>query len=255
MCYSLYATRCGQGALEASPQMQNHWATTKREAFAQWAITLRPTSIESTLRFAGQLLALGAQEHVYRVLQTADTPAFHLSNGQSYFDYLTDQSKRAGELWAFPGSGAAETEHGRNRVTARICYYNSKGELVEADVENLGVLLEHLRADVDPRRCMGGMSHVAAVDIEHYRWDEGVSFLISLRTDIWFPSVRGWLDNSQRIGFDNRELAARHTPRLNRFLCSLFHLAQELDGDWEVLKGSPYYAEAVDLHGIRLDPA
>ena len=65
---------------------------------------------------------------------------------------------------------------------------------------------------------------------------------IQLETDIWFPRVLGFLDREEesdpRRGpddmYDNSALAARHTPRLNRFIASVREAALDLGAQWEL---------------------
>jgi len=64
---------------------------------------------------------------------------------------------------------------------------------------------------------------------------EPVYISISIETDIWFPWVVGWFDEENDNGMqfrDNTVLAARHTPRLNRFLVDVRAAAKSLDGIW-----------------------
>lgn len=64
---------------------------------------------------------------------------------------------------------------------------------------------------------------------------------IQLYTDIWLPQVVGGLEHTRNPGkykhnevhlFDNRELANRHTPRLNSFLQSVKQLIEQRGGTW-----------------------
>lgn len=86
-------------------------------------------------------------------------------------------------------------------------------------------------------------------------------FSIQLKTDIWFPRVAGFLEDVNLPSdlsemFDNSELASRHTPRLNRFLNSIYNLVQDLGGEWEFVKPEGegrLYKTMCNLHGIELN--
>ena len=64
---------------------------------------------------------------------------------------------------------------------------------------------------------------------------------ISSNTDIWFPKVSGWLERERfdvEMGqtmplFDNRELAERNAPRLNRFLKRVRKQIESMGGSWK----------------------
>jgi hypothetical protein len=79
---------------------------------------------------------------------------------------------------------------------------------------------------------------------------------ISIETDIWFPWVVGWFDEEDDNGMqlrDNTLLAARHTPRLNRFLVDVRAAAKSLDSVWSHdATFSANYGSMVDDDGIRI---
>jgi hypothetical protein len=97
---------------------------------------------------------------------------------------------------------------------------------------------------------------------------EHCSVKITLTSDIWFPIVDGYLERKVRVntdfgadekaryqgGFDNRELANRHTPRLNRFLSAIAAKVTEMGGEWSIGEDvDPKYKEQMTLTGIKLD--
>jgi hypothetical protein len=84
---------------------------------------------------------------------------------------------------------------------------------------------------------------------------------INLYTDIWFPWVMGMMEwtTGKQPGklqfFDNRELAFRHTPRLNRFLQSVKQLIEARGGclTSDCSDFYAYYGAMCSEDGILLD--
>ena len=82
--------------------------------------------------------------------------------------------------------------------------------------------------------------------------------VIEIYSDIWLPKVLGVLDDvlpNDPPLHDNRELALRHTPRLNRFLQGVKKLIEQRGGTWEAdeCDTSRYYTEMIGDEGIILD--
>jgi len=84
---------------------------------------------------------------------------------------------------------------------------------------------------------------------------------VSLETDIWFPWVVGWRDDGEdsdgpAVQFrSNTEVAACHTPRLNRFLSAMRDKVLEVGGTWEIGDEgglADTYAPWIGDVGIRL---
>jgi hypothetical protein len=93
--------------------------------------------------------------------------------------------------------------------------------------------------------------------ISAFRWSELVILRISSYSDIWLPWCPAYLEeDAERTDVvDNRELARRHTPRLNTFLARVAELADR-SGGWlkaEPDDTSPRLAFQLDDHGVRLD--
>jgi hypothetical protein len=85
---------------------------------------------------------------------------------------------------------------------------------------------------------------------------------INLYTDIWFPKVKGFIENIRPLSphipgrmFDNQELALRHTPRLNRFLRSVKKLIEGRGGHMDVdcSNFQEFYGSMCSEGGIILD--
>jgi len=169
------------------------------------------------------------------------------------------------------GSGVAPTSAGQLVTPARICYFDDDGVRVEAEVNDLGALLQRLRpGDVD--EWSNFMAHVAPVTILSRSVvapssggsgrQRPVWITLSLLTDLWFPWVLGTIEGEQplnplpRLLYDNRHLASCHTPRLNRFLTAVCRLAVDLGGEWSRRppEGSAqHYSQMVGEAEILLD--
>src|SRR5213078_2193866 len=129
------------------------------------------------------------------------------------------------------------------------CHYDREDHLVERAIHDLGAVLASLEPvpDVIPD---GFMTHYPPVRITGRRYAdvrEGipvdnrpyplpVAVLVRIHSDIWFPWVYGSAhpDCDHRRMFDNRELATRHTPRLNAFLGEVAAAARRIGGSFGV---------------------
>lgn len=123
-------------------------------------------------------------------------------------------------------------------------YYDRNNILASDYVDDLGLLLSRLRPDSGNQYNLRHGQFDAEPPIKfgssYYR-DSNTripyTFTIRLRSDVWYPYVYGYLGkkhgtiNSSAL-FDNRELANRHTPRLNRFLAKLRERAMEQGYTW-----------------------
>ncbi len=251
--------------------MKNHWCT-HSDAFATWYITFPPvsqaTDIDNLLEFAQHLLEVGEREQIYRVLETRSPNAFKATANYTYIQYLRDIA--ASESQRLPlfndGGGAATTERGTLRAPARICFYNQMGNLVEQEIENVGLLLKELRPDavelcsykhikqVEPVSVIGPNLSLSIVRDTSKLWP--VRIRISLFCDIWFSLVGGYLDLEKEVHFfDNRELACCHTPRLNRFISNVRQLTLSFGGSWKVgdVEVSKLYKNRITEDGITLE--
>jgi len=130
-------------------------------------------------------------------------------------------------------------------VEAPIIGYQRDRDGALGDV--LGRLFEHDRvADVRD-----------GVPVDHSARRLPVAVLIGIHSDIWFPWVYGSAhpDADHRRMFDNRELASRHTPRLNGFLGEVAAAARRVGGGFGVWPdGTGMRAiNWVDDDGVLLD--
>jgi hypothetical protein len=161
----------------------------------------------------------------------------------------------------------------------KVSYYEKDGQLVDKYLgeQDLGRFLYnyHLGSLGDYQRdYRKEFLHPYCGCLEFYdrlipEYDpEGCHLHITLASDIWFPVVKGFMEKKVSIinhfraddtaayegGFDNRELANRHTPRLNRFLSAIAAKVTEMGGEWSIKEheGSEY-REQMTLTGIKLD--
>lgn len=136
------------------------------------------------------------------------------------------------------GSGA--------EATSRIAFADVGEVVVEDDIADLGQVL-------------AAAPHTAPVrhrpPLQIAVTDGGGS--ISSCSDIWLPwcSARYEDDAEPEDLADNRELAARHTPRLNAFLTRVRAAALDLGGTWELDRDVTYRSLLFELDddGVRLD--
>jgi hypothetical protein len=138
--------------------------------------------------------------------------------------------------------------------TSRIAYADPDGAVVEDDVSDLGAVL-------------AAGPHAGPAEHREPLWvfstpvprDDLISVLVSSGSDIWLPWCSARYEEGAHVDdlADNRELARRHTPRLNEFLERAAELAERAGG---TLAAFPDYTSpdlAFQLHdtGVLLDAA
>jgi hypothetical protein len=247
------------------------------------------------LPFVQKVLEVAEQEEVYRVKRAPwrsgdlglklDLEYRAYPGGPSYGEYIEQVLTGTDKLIFFEQLSASPNLLPEYRVIApaRLSYYDIDGTLIDKEVEDVGELLRRVRPpEVDlPDDWQELSEEDIASEIEYVNRnykatgsaiffrgllvpkdsfpDYGTYLSIRLYTDIWFPKVGGYLiDDSpyeSRIFKDNRELALRHTPRLNRFLASVRELTSELGGTWSVDPSNPEgeYTQQLSECGINLD--
>jgi hypothetical protein len=167
----------------------------------------------------------------------------------------------------------------RLQGVTKVSCYNINGKLVEkyVDSEELGAYLyNYHQGEIGDHQslfyrqflyryksCMSVHDHLEP------EGDRGGCYLnIYLNSDIWFPILKGSMERKVGIttnfeadrigkytgGFDNRELANRHTPRLNRFISAISKKVIEMGGEWSIgADVSPEYRDQMTATGIKLD--
>jgi hypothetical protein len=141
----------------------------------------------------------------------------------------------------------------------KLSYYNLDGQIVTEWIGRFSTLHVNLRSEkyiyLDRQRILLDDYFYMPVTIKHDYNNGYQDFTISLRSDIWFPRVIGWLDSEEPF-YDNSELAALNTPKLNRFLQRTKELILSLGGEWELVGEKPVpvdeYKAEIDYY--YLDP-
>ena len=259
---------------------RNYWAT-YREPVAYWYGKLPPPGklgVERVFEFARHILETAEREQVMRVLGVPALPPAKNEDELSWFELSRTWFEREGRLNLFPGHGSMPDRFGGGwlRLPARLAYYQGD-RIVEEDVEDAGDLEKAVVSarGGDPQGIRSTLPIVLSGGA-HNEPDQPLSpgrpptretsISLSLYTDIWFPRVQGLRmgDLSGRADewhparardrlMDNSALAARHTPRLNRFIETLRDAILELGGTWDKPDVDPSYQPMVHGGGILLD--
>jgi hypothetical protein len=303
--------------IAADSTSKNYWVSREEYPFVTWSATFPNGPIEPRdyLEFLKAVLAAAEQEEVLHVVKASLRKSERKyypeqyweyqfqPGGLTYIQYLEQVFAATGKsiaLEQLPSSGNS-WPYG----TTRLSYYETDGQLVEAEVEDIGALLRRLR----PYEIPDGVSEKEWLTHEDYTDDdyddykaygsalffygqlgsdetEWAAFkawenlpagirnpedepyvretylTINLYTDIWFPRVKGFIENIRPLSphiagrmFDNQELALRHTPRLNRFLQSVKKLIEERGGHMDVdcSNFQEFYGSMCSEDGIILD--
>jgi hypothetical protein len=155
----------------------------------------------------------------------------------------------------------------RGNVRATMAWYDADDRIVEGPIADLGAqLATNFSEDADvPKGFMQkGYPPVKSLAGAHRYGGDPPALLrkltretigFELHSDIWFPFV--WGDahpkSDGKRWFDNRALAERHTPRLNRFLAEVKAAVIDIGGQWLEPEVSKPFVPWVGSHGIRLD--
>jgi hypothetical protein len=211
------------------------------------------------LPFVQKVLKVAEREEVYRVQRAPwesgdlglklDLEYRAYSGGPSYGEYIEQVLNETDKLIFFEQLRASPNLLPEYRVIApaRLSYYDIDGTLIDKEVEDVGELLRRVRPpevdlpdywrelseeDIGSEIESVNRGYKATGSAIFFRGQlmrknssYGTHLYIYLYTDIWFPKVAGYLvDDSpyeNRVFHDNRALALRHTPHLNRFLTSI----------------------------------
>jgi hypothetical protein len=306
-----------QTPLNPAPQGKNYWVCRKENPLVTWIAKFPARYVEPRefLDFVEAVLVAAEQEEVYRVLYVPSDARVCKRWPRKYWEYRADicgvpyaefleqafnetGDLLSSELWSSPGW----LEQYRVLAATRLSYYDRNGQVIEADVEDIGALLQQLRPleedmdpDIDPSERPYREEHInsykahgaalyfyggpgsSLTDWTLRKAWEGIppdkrdreskpsaysaGLNIHLYTDIWFPWVSCPLEYV-RYGyrhavplFDNRELALRHTPRLNRFLNRVKQLIEQRGGSFKYDEDdiTECYRPMISHEGIRLD--
>ncbi len=167
----------------------------------------------------------------------------------------------------------------RTTDAAKMSWFDASGSVVDGLVADPGALLRSITPDADavssrymttgwpPLTISGGRIHYEGDPPRAQRTSSSGLLAFELHSDIWFPFVpdsgHPWRyvsgtpwssDATPYHFFDNRALASRHTPRLNRFLTEAKAAIIDAGGTWELeLESDRMLRPWVGPHGILLD--
>ncbi|MEV6235467.1 hypothetical protein [Lentzea sp. NPDC051838] len=225
--------------------MENLWITNGDE-LVEWVADLGAADPHRLMEWLHRVLTAGERHEVYSV---REAPLAGLHSG-SLLPLLRQRFEQEGvlDLGHFASSGMRLIDGRTLRVAARMAYVDARGEVVEDEVENLGSLLRALRpadvpisaglmVDCPPLDVSGPLIDFRHPERSIWRGTAGrVRVRFSLRTDIWFPLVIGFLADTTDVTpvHDNRPQASRHTPRLNAFLAEVRAATLDLGGSWDL---------------------
>jgi len=260
---------------------RNYWAT-YRDSIARWEGVLPPPGklgMERVFELARHVLDTAEREQVMRLVFVPAPAGLREEHVPTWLEVMRAGFEQEGRLKLFPFGIPHESLGGHFSQPARLAYYQAD-RIVEADIADVGGLERAVvRARggdpegikyTEPIVLGGGANNQPDQPLRPGCPRTGEIFVyLSLYTDIWFPRVTG-LDVGDDAGrdpevrhpargrdglMDNSALAARHTPRLNRFIETLRQAILELGGEWKLDRSGAYAPHLPALHdgGILLD--
>ncbi|MEX3788803.1 hypothetical protein [Paraburkholderia sp. BR14374] len=230
--------------------MKNLWVT-QDEPIATWVADLSSVRSDaaSLQKWLLDTLAFGETCDVYSV-QEAPLLRYRRERDGPLVEYLSGKVLEEGvvDLFQFAASRFRQIEGSQFRTVALIAYFDMLGRLTSSYVADLGALLKTLRpADVPvaaglTASCPALAIHGPRISFaypEQSIWDlkaDQVKIRFQIHSDVWFPWVRGFLDDSFDLERwrDNRALAQFHTGRLNRFLSFVCESTCRIGGSWDL---------------------
>jgi len=203
---------------------------------------------EGLLAFVIDVLDLGEQTEIFEVLQA---PAVGFRRDAADLRAVLRQTwveQRVVDLFGFTDAAMAPGAPGSSAVRARLATWDAHDALAVSWVSDLGALLASLestpgsipsglREHMPPVRITGRRLRFAGAPlVAQRRADRPLRVDFELNSDIWFPWIFGSAhpESDHVRMFDNRELAAVHTPRLNRFLEGVAESARSRGGTWAI---------------------
>jgi hypothetical protein len=240
--------------------MKNYWVQ-KDDWFYAWKFSIDPRSI-SVEALAGFAVAANAELEREKILevetfiQGMNRYTYNRAEHGTMASYCS-QLFSAKALIQLP---CGYLRAGRGSVGSTIAYYDRNDVLVEQNVADLGILLRDL--EPVPGAIFGylrnrGNSPMEALgsvfSVDEIQSLSKVQFTLTTNSNIWSPYLywtgHPW-GSRPNVYYDNRELANRHTTRLNRVIGTLADMTAELGGKWELLDDG----EFATARGIDLDP-
>jgi hypothetical protein len=211
---------------------KNRWVIpdTYDHNFPCWKCELPKTiTKEAFQKIVRQIYSFAYDEELYRLVLKAP-PGGQLQVLADVCESDLTWTSSGEKMWSF-------TEDGPDRKDCeeqiKISYYNNEsGHESEIITEWIGRCVELSRKlRRDKYEIEDNYYHdLLPVMIDHNGQNR---ISVELFSDIWFPRVVGWIDDDKPF-YDNSELAALNTPRLNRFLQRTKKIILEENGMWEL---------------------
>jgi hypothetical protein len=233
---------------------KNRWVVDKDYSitgkFPYWQgkilCTKNEEKIEETTR---KIYALAYEEELYHVVNKGKQgDDLKILFGVTKFDFHAIKRKN--------GSYDSVNENGLSwfddyEQQCKISYYNLDGQITTEWVENFFIFHANLRPEKYMELDRNDRMHTRFLPMRlDESYDDGYeTHTIHLCSDIWFPRVVGWLDSEEPF-YDNSELAALNTPRLNRFLQRTKELILSLGGEWKLVGEKPVPVDEYDENDI-----
>lgn len=253
--------------------MRNFWIQTEY-AFATWVADLSPLRAQPDLllELASFVISVGMQQQVFEIME-APLIGYQSEHDGSLSRYL-EELYRMGhvvDLFGFTGAAMAPGHPRSSTVRAKLAWYDIDDRLIESECTDLAMLLTRLQPVPDcipkgfrkhypPLRIQGTrLEYDSNASPKHHRTGKvpSVKVYMAIHSDIWFPWIFGAVhkecDNIRM--FDNRDLACRHTPRLNAFLRAVSAKVRALGGSWQLHpdETAVHLERWISADGIRLD--
>ena len=235
----------------------NSWVVSKSHIFAEWALRFPVgSSAADILNILRRILNLAEKESILNLDWVQEIP-----KGKS--EVLGDASLR--HLLSL--LDANSQPKGDLGFSSEVSVYKDNVRIVKEITRNLGAtlrdsisikkltnsLLNEYSANLPPVSLSVTFPH----ELNRPKTTAEVAFLISTNSDIWFPYVVGYLEDFPATSIasmhDNRQLAYRHTPPLNRLLKAIREITLATDLQWVLQQTHSEYIHMVSEVGISLE--
>jgi hypothetical protein len=225
---------------------------------------------ERLLTWLRTIIASGEEQEVYTVLE-APSIGYERKLHHDLAAFLERHANESGELDLFDFAKLNRNRVGdkRYRAAARLAHYDQSGQILEEPVDDVGKTL----VDADPTLDRTMALSIPPIVIwgptvnfrspTRSRWNmqsDQVEVDFRLQTDIWLPWVDAIPQKTREHSFDtdywdNRPLAQRHSPRLNKFLEVVREATEGIGGRWRLdrVTTRPDLGHQVDEKGIKVD--
>jgi hypothetical protein len=246
--------------------IRNRWIVSQdndRKMVAWHGSIPYPSTNEELDNFIRNIYSLAYEEGLYRVVKkNGDNSTTELLAGLTPLDAYENRQENGSVNYLTNGGLNWFKECEEQGI---ISYYDLEGKVVTEWIGNLYDFYTTLRPDKYPDR--DKLVYYATptrlpleIECAYSRaWNQNptYTYTLTLLSDIWFPLVVGWED-VEEPSYDNSELAALNTPRLNRFLQRTKELTLSLGGTWELQTVTDWEARPretyVDKAGKKVYP-